>query len=62
MQNVLRPVDKIEKCRMSKENLIADFVQLSGAFAKFLVLEGKLGSIPALSFENFLKFPHFLRS
>ena len=31
---------------MFKESLIADFVQLSGAFAKFLVLEGKLALYP----------------
>ena len=39
------------------KSLVADFVQFSGACAKFLFLEGRLGTgVSARNFEIFLNF------
>ena len=44
-QNTLRLINKFEKCKPSfMESLIADFIQFSGAIAKFLFLQGRLSS------------------
>ena len=43
------------------ERLIADFDQFSGAIAKFLFLQRRLGRKSVINFEISLKFPHFLR-
>ena len=44
-QNTLRLINKFEKCIPSfMESLIADFIQFSSAIAKFLFLQGRLGT------------------
>ena len=44
-QNTLRLINKFEKCVLSfMESLIADFIQLSSTFAKFLFLQRRLGT------------------
>ena len=44
-QNSLRLINKFENCNPSfMESLIADFIQFSGAVAKFLFLQGRLGT------------------
>lgn len=59
---MLRPIYEIKQSKIFMESLIADFVQSSCAYAKFLYLEWTLGTMSTLSFEIFIKFPHFLRS
>ena len=41
LQNFLRPVSKIEQSWSFMESLLADFVQVRSAFAKFLFSEGR---------------------
>ena len=44
LRNILRPVCKIELRRIFMERLIVNFTQFCSAFAKFLVLVGRLGA------------------
>ena len=46
------------------QSLMADFVQFSSAYAKFLFLKGRMGTRlqSALNFEVCLIFPYFLGS
>ena len=46
------------------QSLMADFVQFSSAYAKFLFLKGRMGTRlqSALNFEVYLIFPYFLGS
>ena len=61
-QNTLRLINKFEKCIPSfMESLIADFIQFSSAIAKFLFLQGRLGTrlcVHSISwfYHNFLIF------
>ena len=44
-KNTLRLINKFEKCNPSfMESLMTDFIQFSGAIAKFLFLRGRLGT------------------
>ena len=56
-QNTLRLINKFEKGILSfMENLIADLIQFFSAIAKFLLLQGRLGTRLCVH----LKFPYFL--
>ena len=61
-QNTLRLINKFEKCILSiMESLTAEFIQFSSANAKFLFLQGRLGStLCAINFVILVKDPHFL--
>ena len=44
-QNTLRLINELEKCIQSfMESLIADFIQFFSAIAKFLFMQGRLGT------------------
>ena len=45
LANTLRLINKFQKCNpFFMESLIADFIQFSGAIAKFLFLQGRLST------------------